>query len=125
MVEKRTPISVPEAVGKVMKFANFGEKELVPLVESYGRYLAEDIIADQDIPSFDRSQYDGFAIRAEETFQANSGNSILFEVIGEIGAGSVFHKEVGKYEAVRIMTGAKIPKGCNVVVMLKLLVNIK
>ena len=120
MMERRVPITVEAAVRKVMEFANCGVKELVPLELAYGRTLAEDIVADHDVPSFNRSPYDGFAIRAEDTSRASRENPIVFEVIGEIGAGSVFPTEVGAFQAVRIMTGAQIPKGCNAVVMLEL-----
>jgi molybdopterin molybdotransferase len=120
LVEKRIPITVAEAVRKVMGFTIIGSKEFVPLVEAYGRFLSDDLIADQDVPSFDRSPYDGFAIRAEDTVRTNKKNPSSFQVIGEIGAGFVFHKEVDSNQAVRIMTGAQIPKGCNAVVMLEL-----
>lgn len=120
MMERRVPITVEEAVRKIMVFANQGVKELVPLELAYGRTLAADLVADHDVPSFDRSPYDGYAIRAEDTIWASRENPIVFEVIGEIGAGSVFHKEVGAFQAVRIMTGAQIPKGCNAVIMLEL-----
>ena len=52
--------------------------------------------------------------------EANQENAIEFEVIGEIGAGSVFLDTVGSFQAVRIMTGAAIPADCNAVVMLEL-----
>ncbi|WP_377865910.1 gephyrin-like molybdotransferase Glp [Bacillus sp. R86525] len=120
MLEKREPIPVAEAVARVMDYAYRGEIEKVSLIESYGRTLGEDVIADHDVPHFDRSPYDGFAIRAEDTKEASSSNPIRFEVIGEIGAGSVFRKEVKAFQAVRIMTGAAIPAGCNAVVMLEL-----
>ncbi|PEM37993.1 molybdopterin molybdotransferase MoeA [Bacillus toyonensis] len=120
MLEKRTPISVAEAVARVMEYAYQGEMEKVSLTESYGRILGEDVVADHDVPHFDRSPYDGFAIRAEDTKEASSSNPIQFEVIGEIGAGFVFKEEVKAFQAVRIMTGAAIPAGCNAVVMLEL-----
>ncbi|MED0991984.1 gephyrin-like molybdotransferase Glp [Bacillus nitratireducens] len=120
MLEKRKPIPVAEAVARVMEYAYQGEIEKVSLIDSYGRTLGEDVIADHDVPHFDRSPYDGFAIRAEDTKEANSSNPIQFEVIGEIGAGSVFREEVKAFQAVRIMTGAAIPAGCNAVVMLEL-----
>ena len=119
-VRKRIPIPVAEAVARVMEYAYQGEIEKVSLIESYGRTLGEDFIADQDVPHFDRSPYDGFAIRAEDTKEASSSNPIQFEVIGEIGAGFVFTEEVKAFQAVRIMTGAAIPEGCNAVVMLEL-----
>ena len=120
MVEKRIPIQVAEAVERVMKYAKHGEVEEVSITESYGRILGEGVVSDHDVPHFDRSPYDGFAIRAEDTKEATQENPVEFEVIGEIGAGSVFVKEVGSFEAVRIMTGAAIPENCNAVVMLEL-----
>ncbi|MFJ1122249.1 molybdopterin molybdotransferase MoeA, partial [Bacillus thuringiensis] len=120
MLLKRNPIPVAEAVARVMEYAYQGEIEEVSLIESYGRTLGKDVIADHDVPHFDRSPYDGFAIRAEDTKEASSSNPILFEVIGEIGAGFVFTEDVKAFQAVRIMTGAAIPAGCNTVVMLEL-----
>ncbi|MDL2417062.1 molybdopterin molybdotransferase MoeA [Bacillus tropicus] len=120
MVEKRIPIQVAEAVERVMEYAKIGKVEEVSIKESYGRILGEDVVSDHDVPHFDRSPYDGFAIRAEDTEEANQENAIEFEVIGEIGAGSVFTEKVGSFQAVRIMTGAAIPADCNAVVMLEL-----
>ena len=107
MVEKRIPIQVADAVERVMEYAKFGEVEEVSITESYGRILGEDVVSDHDVPHFDRSPYDGFAIRAEDTKEASSSNPIQFEVIGEIGAGVVFTEEVKAFQAVRIMTGRR------------------
>ncbi len=84
--ERRVPITVEEAVRKVMGFADKGLKELLPIELAYGRILAEDLVADHDVPSFNRSPYDGFAIRAEDTNLASYETPIVFEVVGEIGA---------------------------------------
>lgn len=120
MVEKRTPISVEKCVRKVMEFAQRGVIETVAIEQAHGRFLAQDLKADHDVPSFDRSPYDGFAIRAEDTNSASSNHPLSLKVVGEIGAGSVFDGTVQAFEAVRIMTGAQIPEGCNAVVMLEL-----
>ncbi|GAJ41241.1 molybdopterin molybdotransferase MoeA [Saccharococcus caldoxylosilyticus] len=120
MLEKRTPIPVTEAIERVMKYAGEGEAETVRLEEAYGRYLAEELRADHDVPPFDRSPYDGFAIRAVDSAQANLDNPVEFEVIETIGAGQVATKAVKPFQAVRIMTGAQIPAGCDAVVMLEL-----
>ena len=117
MVERRKPIKVNEAIEKVMDFAQHGKSEFVSIEESYGRFLAEDVIADHHVPPFDRSPYDGFAVKSADTKMASSKNAISFEVIGEIGAGSVFNEHVGDNEAVRIMTGAQIPNDCDAVIM--------
>jgi molybdopterin molybdotransferase len=120
MLEKRTPIPVTEAIERVMKYAGEGEAETVRLEEAYGRYLAEELRADHDVPPFDRSPYDGFAIRAVDSAQAKLDNPVEFEVIETIGAGQVATKAVEPFQAVRIMTGAQIPAGCDAVVMLEL-----
>lgn len=122
MLEQRNAISVVEAIEKVMTFNKQGLKECIALPDAYGRYLAEDIFADHHVPPFDRSLYDGFAIRAEDTYERDYAR---FEVIGEIGAGSVFLGKVGALQAVRIMTGAQIPEGCNAVIMLEQTVSCK
>ncbi|MCM3741702.1 molybdopterin molybdotransferase MoeA [Oceanobacillus luteolus] len=119
MVEIRTPIEVNDAIKHVMEFAKKGEKIYVPLEESHGYFLAEDLISDHPVPPFNRTRYDGFAVRAVDTEKASQENPVELEVVAEIGAGSVFGKEVGNQEAVRIMTGAEIPPGCDAVVMLE------
>lgn len=119
MVERRKPIKVNEAIGRVMQFARQGNSEYVPIEESFGRFLGADLIADHHVPPFDRSPYDGFAIRSEDTMGAKSNAPVTFKVVGEIGAGSVFPGEVGPFEAVRIMTGAQIPDGCDAVEMIE------
>src|SRR5690625_1594407 len=115
MVEIRTPIEVDDAIRRVMQHAVKGEKTSIPLEESHGFFLAEDLISDHAVPPFDRTRYDGFAVRANDT-----GNGLSkLEVVGEIGAGSVFEGTVQENEAVRIMTGAEIPAGCDAVIMLE------
>lgn len=120
MVEKRKPIPVEEAVKKVMEIYIEQKSEKVPLEQSYNRFLAEDLVASHDVPAFDRSPYDGFALRSVDTESASSESPITFEVVGEIGAGYVFRGEVKPFQTVRIMTGAPIPAGCDAVVMLEL-----
>ncbi|MGX9134309.1 molybdopterin molybdotransferase MoeA [Rummeliibacillus sp. JY-2-4R] len=120
MLAKRKPIAVGEAVQHVMEYAFQEKKEYVSLLQAHGRFLAEDIAADQDVPAFNRSPYDGYAIRSVDSQEASSDNPITFHVVGEIGAGYVFEEVVGDREAVRIMTGAPIPKGCDAVVMLEI-----
>lgn len=117
MVEVRKPISVTEAVKRVMANQKNGETELISLFESNGRYLSQSIKATYDVPRFDRSSYDGFAIRSIDTINLSSGKSKSFKVIDEIGAGQVCKRQVGAYEAVRIMTGAMLPSDCDAVVM--------
>ncbi|UUV27269.1 MULTISPECIES: gephyrin-like molybdotransferase Glp [Lysinibacillus] len=120
MVEKRQPIPVAEAVHRVMDYAFQAKKEHVPLTQAHGRFIAQAIRADHDVPAFDRSPYDGYAIRSIDSQEASSQHPVRFQVVGEIGAGYVYDDEVGDHQAVRIMTGAPIPQGCDAVVMLEL-----
>ena len=119
MLIKRNAISIGEAVQKVMSDIEKGVTEKVTLVEASDRYLAEDIVANQDVPAFDRSLYDGYAIRSEDTKNATNAYPVELEVVGHIGAGAVFHNGIQPYQAVRIMTGAEMPEGCNAVIMLE------
>ncbi len=119
-MERRQPIPVQEAIQKVHQYEKDGQVEWVPLRNSLERFIAEDILADHDVPAFDRSPYDGFALRAEDTKEASSEHPVEFEVIDHIGAGVVSAKTIGPFQAIRIMTGAKIPNGANVVIMLEL-----
>lgn len=65
------------------------------LEESIGHVLANDIIATYDIPRFDKSPYDGFAIRSKDSIGASGEHRIKFKVIDHIGAGSVSQKKLG------------------------------
>ena len=86
---KRIPIQVAEAVERVMKYAKHGEVEEISITESYGEFSGKML---SQIMTFLILivPYDGFAIRAEDTKEATQENPVEFEVIGEIGAGSVF-----------------------------------
>lgn len=117
MVEIRKPIQVAEAVRLVMDHVTKLGTEIVALENAYGRVLAEPIIAKHDVPPFDRSPYDGFAIRALDSTGASGDNRLAFNVIGEIGAGHIGDRPIGEKEAYRTMTGAQIPENADAVVM--------
>ncbi|MBD0372731.1 MAG: molybdopterin molybdotransferase MoeA [Pyrinomonadaceae bacterium] len=83
--------------------------EEVELADSLGRVLAEDVIADTDLPPFDRAQMDGYALRSADT----SDVPARLLVVGEAAAGRGWHKTLRAGEAVRIMTGAPVPAGAD------------
>lgn len=116
----RKPIKVHEAIEAVLKFAKDGEVEYIPINESDNRFLKAAIKADHDIPPFDRSPLDGFAIRAEDTLTASQANPIELEVIETVGAGGLAKKVPEKGQVIRIMTGAKMPEGTDAIVMFEL-----
>ncbi|WP_110926138.1 molybdopterin molybdotransferase MoeA [Bacillus massiliglaciei] len=120
MLERRKPIPVAEAVSRVMEHTLSGETEWVSIEDSHQRYLAQDLKATNDVPPFNRSPYDGFALRSADTETANE-----FEVIEELAAGMVPTKQVQPFQAVRIMTGAQIPDECDCVIMMELVKEIE
>lgn len=102
-------IPISEAL-KIIESETFSlEAESVKLENSVGRVLAEEIRADMDLPPFDRSQMDGFAVKIEDVKNA----PVELKIIGESIAGKGFDGEMKSGEAVRIMTGARIPDGAN------------
>ena len=74
--------------------------------------LAKDMIAGFDNPPFDRSPVDGYACKAEDIMDASESHPVQLTVLEEIDAGQYSRVTVEKGQAVRIMTGAAIPKGC-------------
>jgi len=90
--------------------------ERIDLSCAVGRILAEDIVADTDLPPFDRSQMDGYAVRSRDTRKV----PVDLKIVGESAAGHGWHKELHKGEAVRIMTGAPVPDGADTVQKIEL-----
>ena len=91
--------------------------EDVPLLECMGRVLAEEIQSEVNVPGFPRSAMDGYALRGEESFGASDYDAIRFKLIGTALPGSPYSGQVESGQAVRIMTGAPLPDGADVVVM--------
>ncbi|GMO31367.1 MAG: molybdopterin molybdotransferase MoeA [Termitinemataceae bacterium] len=89
---------------------------LFKIKEALNKVSAKDIFAEIDIPPFDRSPLDGFALRSNDTIDASVENQIRLNVTGKIFSGDVFSGDVAKGCAVRIMTGAAIPKTCDCVI---------
>ena len=85
------------------------------ILDSLDFVLSEDIVSNMNMPPFDRSPLDGYAFRAEDTLDATNDFPVQLEVIDNIQAGYVSDKTIGKGQAIRIMTGAKIPDGADVV----------
>jgi molybdopterin molybdotransferase len=91
------------------------DAELLSVRMADGRVLAEAIASDVDVPGFDRATMDGYAVAAESTDGATSYNPLPLMVLGDSLPGRPFDGTVGVGEAVRIMTGAPLPTGCDAV----------
>ncbi|MBT7603368.1 MAG: molybdopterin molybdotransferase MoeA [Gammaproteobacteria bacterium] len=86
--------------------------EHVELKNSYGRVIFENIKSRLKVPNYDNSAMDGYALNIKDT-----KNNKIFNVIGKSLAGSPSKKKIKKYECIKIMTGAVVPKNCNVIII--------
>lgn len=93
--------------------------EEVPLLQAHNRVLSEDVTSTLDIPPFNRSTVDGYAVKAEDTFGADENQPAKFRVKGTINVGEPPKIAVTKGEAAEIVTGAPIPDGADAVVMVE------
>jgi len=102
---------------------NFSPKpvgvERVSLSKAYDRVLADDVVAPMDVPPFDRSTVDGYAVMAVDTFGADEDRPVALKFCGEITVGEFPSIVVEKGMAAEIATGAPLPKGADAVVMVE------
>src|SRR3954470_10070208 len=109
-------IPIAQAIEIVLAQSSRLSAESIALAESVGRILAEDIVADTDLPPFDRAQMDGYAVRAADVANVPA----RLQIVGESAAGAGWHHEMKAGEAVRIMTGAPVPSGADSVQQVEL-----
>ena len=118
---KRSRLTFAEARHRVLAAAPLLSKKLgrerVVLEECLGRVLAEPLIADTDFPAFDNSAMDGYAVRSVDIATAAPGNRVRLEVTEVVAAGHLPSAGVTQGTAIRVMTGAPIPRGADCVVM--------
>ena len=112
---KRTPVNT--LLSLVKKHSHLLPSEVIPTVEASGRILAEEILSPVNVPDFDRSAMDGYALNAEGTFGATSYNPLMFKVVGQVTPGESYKGVLKPGEAISIMTGAPVPSGANAVLM--------
>jgi molybdopterin molybdotransferase len=112
-------LTVEEALAKILTDVRPLSVEQVLLPDALGRALAEDVAADIDLPPYDNSAVDGYAVRAEDTTRATQTGPITLRTLREIHAGEVATETVTAGMAARIMTGAPVPAGADAVVMVE------
>ena len=104
-------ITVDQALDVVLKSVTALPTESVPVTDALGRVLAQSVEADMDLPPFDRSRMDGYALRSADAHLT----PVTLRVLGSIAAGAAFDGTVGPGEAVKIFTGAPLPHGADAV----------
>ena len=108
-------ISAQEASEIILSAVCTTGQETVDLTAAHERVLAENIIATENIPPFDNSAMDGYAVRREDI----ANLPVILTVVGEVSAGQGPTRELHRGEAIRIMTGGQLPPGANAVVQLE------
>ena len=110
-------ITVDEALKTILAKIPFKGLEKIPISHSLGRILMEDIVAKRSNPPMDNSAMDGYALISTDILLATPENPVRLKMVDEVAAGYVTDKVHEKGQAIRIMTGAPIPKGADSVIM--------
>ena len=98
---------------------NFLKVETVKLSQAYGKCLAEDIYAEENIPDFRRATVDGYAVKASDTQGAGESVPVFLSVVDEISIGSPALREIKSGECAYVPTGGMIPDGADAMVMVE------
>ena len=109
-------LSVEEAYERIMAYFSPLEAEEKTILEALGQVLARDVMAPLDIPPLDNSAMDGYAVRHQDIAGTGPDSPKLLQVIGQVAAGQTPTVEVVEGSAVRIMTGAPVPRGADTIV---------
>ena len=109
-------LSVAEARARILAKFQPVRTEMITLSQAAGRILAAEIVAADDLPLFNNSSMDGFALRADDSTHAAPASPVSLRVVADIPAGSTPKVSLGPGEAARIMTGAQLPEGANAVI---------
>lgn len=112
-------ITVKEALRIILDSIKPAANERVRLLDSLDRIITLDIRAKCDLPPFNNSAMDGYAVKAKDTRGASKNCPKIFKVIEDVPAGYIAKKSVRDNEAIRIMTGALLPQGADSVVMVE------
>jgi len=112
-------LSVQEAQQKILSHFSPLAKTQVPLAEAAGRILAEPICSETDLPAFNNSSVDGFAVFAADVSPASREQPKTLKVVADLPAGSAANVIISPGQAARIMTGAPLPTGVDAVVMVE------
>ena len=109
-------LSVEEAFDRIISVFRPLDAEYKPILEALGQVLSEDVYSPLDIPPAANSAMDGYALRHGDLKGASAGSPVTLKVIGLIAAGQVPSQSVEPGTAIRIMTGAPVPEGCDTIV---------
>lgn len=109
-------LGASEALARILSGVRPLAPEERPLLEALGSVLAEDVASPVDLPPWDNSAMDGFAVRAADVAGASDAAPRVLRVVDDVPAGHFSRRPVGPGEAIRVMTGAPVPAGADGVV---------
>ena len=112
----KVQISYEEALALACETVCSVEMERIPLERCAGRVLAQNVLAEESVPAFDRSPYDGYALRTEDVREACAERPVKLRVLEAIPAGGAPPGRVEPGTAVKVLTGAPIPAGADTVI---------
>ena len=118
MKEFFSVIDLDQVFEYIREFAPVGI-ENVPVANSLGRIIAQDIVADMDLPDFRRATMDGFAVQGASTFGASDANPAYLSVAGSVAMGESSDQIIGPGQTVKIATGGMLPRGADSVIMVE------
>src|SRR5581483_1636880 len=110
-------LELEQAVDQILAAIPQPIAESIDLKQAHGRIAAESIAAPIDLPLFDNSSVDGYAVRAADVAAATSENPVRLRLIGRVAAGESFAGELTSSASVRLFTGSPLPRGADAVVM--------
>ncbi|HEY3452246.1 MAG TPA: gephyrin-like molybdotransferase Glp [Myxococcales bacterium] len=110
-------LTVEEALAEVLSQVPVMPSEKVGILQALGRVLAEEVASPRDLPPYDVSQMDGYALRAADVRQASPSSPVKLSIVARSVAGKGADRPIGPGEAARVTTGAPIPAGADAVVM--------
>ncbi|NLG10403.1 MAG: molybdopterin molybdotransferase MoeA [Coriobacteriaceae bacterium] len=112
-------IDVEDAREAILSQVTVVPAEKVTITACVGRVLAENIVSDIDIASFDSTAMDGFAVHFSDFQDVTEDNPLKLEIVGILGAGSVYQGAIASGQALRIMTGAPVPNSTDTIVKIE------
>lgn len=110
-------LELEEAIERILALIPPAEPERIELGRAHRRILAQRILSPIDLPTFDNSAMDGYAVRAADVQGASTASPVSLQLHGRVAAGEVFAGEVGAGDCVRLFTGSPLPRGADAVVM--------
>jgi molybdopterin molybdotransferase len=112
-------VTSTEARAQLAAFAPRTKMETIPVVDACGRVLAKALTAPADLPHFHRTNMDGYAVRAADTFGASASLPMYLKLVGAVDMGKEVKRALKKGETMRIATGGMLPPGADSMVMVE------